>query len=159
MLGNNLDNSGLVAELTDSANTKYIIKAFDGQTSSSALIDVTQYAQDLANKATRDLDNLTAAGLQVITDLIPEGTGIVAQNLATNGYIKFANGFILQWGTVNSPGNSGASVTLPIAFSNAFLAGQATSINNVIANISSANKTSIKVAAYSGDVYWAAIGY
>lgn len=117
LLGNNLENSGLVAELPDSANTKYIIKAFDGQTSSSALIDVTQYAQDLANKATRDLDNLTEAGLKVITDLIPEGTGIVAQNLATNGYIKFANGFILQWGTYSvSATTTDLSVTFPIAF-------------------------------------------
>ena len=33
--------------------TRYIIKAFDEQTADSALIDITQYAQDLAGKADR----------------------------------------------------------------------------------------------------------
>lgn len=41
---------------------RYIIKAFDGQTPDSALIDVTQYAQELATKANRQLSNLTQAG-------------------------------------------------------------------------------------------------
>lgn len=41
---------------------RYIIKAFDGQTPDSALIDITQYANELANKATRALDNLTQDG-------------------------------------------------------------------------------------------------
>lgn len=34
--------------------TRYIIKAFDGQTADSALIDITQYASDLANRLTRE---------------------------------------------------------------------------------------------------------
>ena len=38
--------------------TRYIIKAFDGQTSDSALIDITQYAQDLAHKANIDGSNM-----------------------------------------------------------------------------------------------------
>jgi microcystin-dependent protein len=41
---------------------RYIIKAFDGQTPDSALIDITQYANELAGKATRSLDNLSADG-------------------------------------------------------------------------------------------------
>ena len=44
------------------ACVRFMIKAFDGQTPDSALIDITQYAADLANKATRSLDNLTDAG-------------------------------------------------------------------------------------------------
>jgi hypothetical protein len=46
----------------DALTCRYIIKAFDGQTPDSALIDITQYAQELATKATRSLDNLTQAG-------------------------------------------------------------------------------------------------
>ena len=42
--------------------TRYIIKAFDGQTPDSALIDITQYANELAGKADRALDNLSADG-------------------------------------------------------------------------------------------------
>lgn len=44
------------------ACVRFMIKAFDGQTPDSALIDITQYAADLANKATRSLDNLTQTG-------------------------------------------------------------------------------------------------
>ena len=41
--------------------------------------------------------------------------GIVSANLAQNGYVKFANGFILQWGrlTTNNTGN----ITFPLSFS------------------------------------------
>jgi hypothetical protein len=46
----------------DALTARYIIKAFDGQTADSALIDVTQYANELAGKANRALDNLTQAG-------------------------------------------------------------------------------------------------
>jgi hypothetical protein len=35
----------------ESLTVRYIIKAFDGQTADSALIDITQYAQELAHKA------------------------------------------------------------------------------------------------------------
>lgn len=41
---------------------RYIIKAFNGQTPDSALIDVTQFANELAGKADKALDNLTQAG-------------------------------------------------------------------------------------------------
>lgn len=44
------------------ACVKFIIKAYDGVTPGSAGIDLSQYAADLANKATRSLDNLTATG-------------------------------------------------------------------------------------------------
>lgn len=45
--------------------------------------------------------------------------GIVAQSLTPNGYCKWANGFIIQWGiTGNDPGGGGGAVMqLPIAFS------------------------------------------
>jgi len=121
LLGDTPENSGLTAELPTDTNTIYIIKAFNGQTEDSALIDITQYAQALANinlnKANVDLDNLSAAGMQVIMDLIPEGTGIIAQNLGTNGYVKFANGLIMQWGKAN-PAASTGTVTYNITFPN-----------------------------------------
>jgi hypothetical protein len=46
----------------DALTTRYIIKAFDGQTADSALINITQYANELAGKADRSLSNLTDAG-------------------------------------------------------------------------------------------------
>ena len=50
--------------------TRYIIKAFDGQTADSALIDITQYAQELAGKA-----NITGSNMVYHRDVItPSGT-------------------------------------------------------------------------------------
>jgi microcystin-dependent protein len=45
--------------------TRYIIKAFDGQTADSALIDITQYAQELAGKA-----NITGSNMVYHKDVI-----------------------------------------------------------------------------------------
>lgn len=42
--------------------------------------------------------------------------GIVSANLAQNGYVKFANGFILQWGLA---GQTDEIVTFPVAFASA----------------------------------------
>ena len=45
-----------------------------------------------------------------------DGAYIVAANLAQNGYVKFSNGLILQWGNSNAI-NRDTTVTFPIAFS------------------------------------------
>ena len=48
--------------------------------------------------------------------------GIVAQSLTTNGYVKFANGFIIQWGVVTGKRTDDwvdVTATLPVSFSNA----------------------------------------
>ena len=45
--------------------------------------------------------------------------GIVAASLTANGYVKFANGLILQWGS-NTGGGSWYHHTFPIAFSTVF---------------------------------------
>lgn len=45
-----------------------------------------------------------------------DGAYIIAANLAQNGYVKFSNGLILQWGNSNAI-NRDTTVTFPIAFS------------------------------------------
>lgn len=52
------------------------------------------------------------AALKACADSIGGG-GIVAANLAENGYVKFANGLILQWGTITK---LRASITFPISY-------------------------------------------
>lgn len=44
-------------------------------------------------------------------------TGIIAGNLAQNGWIKFANGLIMQWGTIPYGTDVLQTVSYPIAFS------------------------------------------
>ena len=49
--------------------------------------------------------------------------GIVAASLTENGYVKFANGLILQWGNITVSGNGGtASFTYPVAMSAVYFA-------------------------------------
>lgn len=45
-----------------------------------------------------------------------DGAYIIAANLAQNGYVKFSNGLILQWGNSDET-NRDTTVTFPIAFS------------------------------------------
>lgn len=54
------------------------------------------------------------ATLKACADSIGGG-GIVAQLLEQNGYVKFANGLILQWGSSDKT-NQDTTVTFPIAF-------------------------------------------
>ena len=49
-------------------------------------------------------------------DITVEAGGIVDSLLAQNGYVKFANGLILQWGNSNEA-KTDTTVTFPIAFS------------------------------------------
>ena len=52
--------------------------------------------------------------------LLGSGGGITAASLSTNGYVKFANGLILQWGVATkSAVNDWDTVNFPIAFSSA----------------------------------------
>ena len=46
-----------------------------------------------------------------------DGAYIIAANLAQNGYVKFSNGLILQWGViVTGKANNDTTVWFPIAF-------------------------------------------
>lgn len=53
---------------------------------------------------------------KITIDTQDTNNGIVAALLEQNGYIKFANGLILQWG-VYTTGNRNVTITLPIATS------------------------------------------
>ena len=57
---------------------------------------------------------------QTTAELATEGGGIIAQSLGTNGYVKFANGLILQWGKGTSSAEK-VTITFPINFSTVFI--------------------------------------
>ena len=55
--------------------------------------------------------------LPISSDITAANTGgIVAASLNTNGYVKFANGLILQWGSYSGNTSSAYTITFPIAF-------------------------------------------
>ena len=64
-----------------------------------------------ASKTTNNTQLATTAFVQALVGAVNNG-GIVAQSLGPNGFVKFANGLILQWGT----SNDNSSVTFPIAY-------------------------------------------
>ena len=75
------------------------------------------------------------ATLKDIKNLLGMG-GIVAQRLEENGFVKFANGFTIQWGTTTSEGVEYKSMaTLPIQFTTPFAA-----IGNVIDKVDTVSK-------------------
>ncbi len=47
-----------------------------------------------------------------------DGAYIVAANLAQNGYVKFSNGLILQWGVYEGDQQSTQTIKLPISVNN-----------------------------------------
>ena len=84
--------------------------------------DTTAHSPILnAIKAITGMSAYDVAPSKTISAIIPllGFGGIVAQNLATNGYVKFANGFTIQWGDGGFNGtNLYLDVSFPIAFAN-----------------------------------------
>ena len=93
------------------------------------------------------------------------GGGIVAALLEQNGYVKFANGLILQWGYY--PGRKDCIITFPITFNAIFTVTHST-INSgtIIMNIAVDSVTNtqfktydaVKINQFDCPVYWIAIG-
>ena len=89
-----------------------------------------------------------------------DGAYIVAALLEQNGYVKFSNGLILQWGTA---GNSGGSVdvTFPISFTKTVYQIQLTynsdSYENPVYAIKDTKSFSYW-SKYGGDKLWFALG-
>lgn len=90
-----------------------------------------------ASKVKGELTNATIAsgkvtGLEAfVKGLLPNGSssdkgdGITSSSLSKNGYVKYNNGFMLQWGVIsliNKTGTYRASVTFPTPFTSNCLA-------------------------------------
>lgn len=86
----------------------WLVKAY-GTVTNVGSTDVSNIAQGLANAETR---------ISVLNTLVgaENNGGIVAALLEQNGYVKFSNGLILQWGSSNVT-HRDTTVTFPIAFS------------------------------------------
>lgn len=86
--------------------------------------------------------------------------GIVAALLKQNGYVKFANGLILQWGYYKATSNS-YTLTFPIAFSSKTCAVCVTNVNSGSGYpvTYTPNTNSIQIANKCYENFWIAAGF
>ena len=91
------------------------------------------------------------------------GGAIVASNLAQNGYVKFSNGLILQWGNTRG----GTTVTFPVSFTTLFSLSAVQQYAGYLAQGAAVNNwSSSKFTANSSSenghgnqyIFWIAIG-
>lgn len=104
----------------------------------------------------------------IISKITAENTGgIVAAELNTNGYVKFANGFILQWGEFygKSAGNASITIPFPITFASACYSvvlvqqvDSSGSSHQLASRIKSKSTASFICGTNSGNGQWAAFG-
>lgn len=109
------------SDLTNLSNS--VVKSVNGikPTNGNVTIDIPEpvIASEAEAKAgTNNTKFMTP--LRVAQALAAKNGGIVSANLAQNGYVKFANGFIIQWGRKATGGNhqidNVASISFPISF-------------------------------------------
>ena len=144
------------------------IKTTGNVTANGAMYSATPGTSDNSTRVA------TTAFVQSLINSLKGSIGgtIVASNLAQNGWVKFSNGLILQWGlsSNSSSGDSNIEVVYPITFSNIYcvvpqLFSTTASYNNAgggADNIISSNSKSF-IFHHGSDVancklYWIAIG-
>lgn len=144
-------------------------------TDTAAQTDFTTVGRDIVGKSAVS-DVLTYLGIGTAgTKNVGTGTGQIpdmsffSSSLITNGFKNLPGGLVIQWGSGNTT-TGGATVTYPVAFSNACLSivgnENSNGVSPVIINFNSVNKTSFQVFAWSNTgtavnsfVRWIAIGY
>ena len=100
------------------------------------------------------------------------GAGTIAGDVGQNGYVKFSNGLIIQWGLLYSTSVSTVTLTFPIAFPTACLWGTVSAKfdkndagGSFSVHVSGLEKTHMTstTTKHSGSVpagrFWMAIGY
>ena len=77
-------------------------------------------SQEIINFITsnyNDSDTNKVLNLSTLKSLLGQGAIVASKLDGQNGYVKFANGFIIQWGVTDTdPGAGGATYTFPIPF-------------------------------------------
>lgn len=110
--------------------------------------------------------NSTQLSGQTLAQILTSAGGIVAQSLGTNGYVKFAGGLVIQWGSVSCANNTTATVSWPISFPNVCLGavgsvntGTEGDINSKVFSWSTTQVTVFNGEGSTADVFVVAIGY
>ncbi len=121
----------------------------------SIAAEVTRATSAESGKANLTLSNITLSN--ALTNL-----GFAGQSLTPNGYFKFPNGLIFQWGYSTMNAGSNTTITFPISFPTSCLCvnmtlGASWSYPPVV--ISKGNSSFVGQQYDGGACYWTAIGY
>lgn len=96
-----------------------------------------------------------------------DGAYIVAALLEQNGYVKFSNGLILQWGVVYIGLDSEKNIFFNVSFSSICYGGLSTNAHTLhlssdagtsFYNITQSTAKISHTSNYAGNVFWLAIG-
>ena len=119
------------------------------------------------NGGIMSIPNATADNQPVALGQFPFSVGAGANQ--SNGYIKFPNGIILQWGFINTNGSSsGQTVTYPIAFPNAMFISEVSDQGSGMHTGALSNLSNSQGTVYGGpsagtysatDLGWIVVGY
>ena len=125
-------------------------------------IDITGNAATATRATTAtDADKLDGYHASDIINRITAANmgGIVAASLTENGYAKFANGLILQWGNVRGRRNTENSTSFPIAFPSTCFTVLLTPKRYIVSSaIISQGNASFTWEAECDSVSWIAVG-
>lgn len=128
-------------------------------------------SQEIINFITsnyNDTDTNKVLNLGILKGLLGQGA-IVASKLDANaGFVKFANGFTIQWGIGGADNQQKSTVTYPIRFSTVFIVGAMDAFwegSDTPKYISNSSRESNNTKAvfigndqYVGSYYWFALG-
>ena len=133
------DNVASATKATNDSSNRNIVNTY--ATKASPAFSGTPTSPTPATSDNSTKIATTAFVRNLINQFKTDGTlgGIVGGSLTQNGWVKFSNGLILQWGTYNMNSQS-VSVTFPISFFNSCL--------NVIGVATRANDSNGKTPGY-----------
>lgn len=90
------------SDISGNLDASRVSGALTGATIDGSKVTGTIAASKVSGKLTNaNIDTGKVNGLEAfVKGLLPnnEGTGITESSLSTNGYVKFTNGFLIQWG-------------------------------------------------------------
>ena len=128
-------------------------------------------SQEIINFITsnyNDSDINKVLNLGTLKGLLGEGAIVASRLTGNGGYIKFANGFTLQWGFGGSDNRQKSEVTYPIRFTTVFIIGamdafwEGSDMPKYISNSAreSNNTKAVFIGndQYVGSYYWFALG-
>lgn len=128
-------------------------------------------SQEIINFITsnyNDSDINKVLNLGTLKGLLGEGAIVASRLTGNGGYIKFANGFTLQWGIGGSDNRQKSEVTYPIRFTTVFIIGAMDAfwegsdtpkyISNSARESNNTKAVFIGNDQYVGSYYWFALG-